>query len=179
MKRDLSDDEKSVKKIQRELPNFKISYLYSDNQLMRNNKRTKYFLPTDSTDPPKNIKYFLHVNDAINNNNFTYILDNSSTLVGKQSLVDLRFDFKFISRQHCVIQYRKVRLDVEKEARVIPYLIDLNSKNGTYLNDEKIEKMKFVQLLNDDVVSFGKNNKVVLIVQEVLCDKMNDDSDYD
>ena len=51
---------------------------------------------------------------------------------------------KNISRQHAVIQFRKIRK--EKEWEIVPYLIDLNSTNGTYLNGDKIDNKKYFQI---------------------------------
>ena len=39
-----------------------------------------------------------------------------------------------------------------KGKRVVPYVIDLASANGTFLNNKKIEKQKYVQVMEKDVL---------------------------
>ena len=36
-----------------------------------------------------------------------------------------------------------------------PYIIDLKSTNGTYLNDQRLDANKYVALLENDVVKVG------------------------
>lgn len=48
------------------------------------------------------------------------------------------------------------------EAR--PYLMDLNSTNGTFLNEAKIEGQKYYQLLHEDVIRFGMSERKYVLM---------------
>ena len=54
------------------------------------------------------------------------------------------------SKQHAALQYRLVpftKSDGSQSKRVQLYVMDLNSANGTFVNNNKIESQKYVQLL--------------------------------
>ena len=60
-------------------------------------------------------------------------------------VADIPLDHPSCSKQHAALQYRLVdysRPDGSKSRRVTPYVIDLNSANGTYVNNQKIESQK-------------------------------------
>ena len=44
-----------------------------------------------------------------------------------------------------------------QEFSIVPYLMDLESTNGTFLNGEQIEGAKYVELRPKDVLKFGTN----------------------
>lgn len=71
--------------------------------------------------------------------------------VGRErKIVDIPVDHPSISKQHAVLQYRLVpytRDDGTKGQRIRPYIIDLNSANGTFVNNQKIDPSKYVELL--------------------------------
>ena len=54
------------------------------------------------------------------------------------------------SKEHCVIQFR------EKDRKLVPYIMDLNSSNGTTLNGILIPKARYVELRNEDVILFSE-----------------------
>lgn len=48
-----------------------------------------------------------------------------------------------------------------------PYLIDLESTHGTFLNGKKIEPSRFIQLLPKDVIRFAASTReYVFLVEE-------------
>ena len=64
------------------------------------------------------------------------------------------------SRQHAVLQYRMVNNKVK------PYVIDLNSSNGTYLNNQRIDPQRYVELREKDVVKFGYSSREYVLLHE-------------
>ena len=44
-----------------------------------------------------------------------------------------------------------------------PYLMDLDSTNGTYLNGERIEGGRYIELLSDDIIRFGFSTRNYII----------------
>lgn len=78
-------------------------------------------------------------------------------LIGKDSRVSSIILEKIsCSRQHAVIQFKK---KIHKESEeILPYVIDLESTNGTLLNKDKIEPCIYYELKHNDVLNFGDEN---------------------
>jgi len=79
------------------------------------------------------------------------------------------------SGQHAVIQFRyivqrekqedELGLTTEKKRGTVkPYLIDLESSNGTTLNGEKVEGGRYVELMDKDLVMFGGSEREYVIM---------------
>lgn len=47
---------------------------------------------------------------------------------------------------------------------VRPYLIDLESANGTLLNKEAIPQKRYVELKTEDVVTFGSSEREYVVL---------------
>lgn len=56
-----------------------------------------------------------------------------------------------------------------------PYLIDLDSANGTYINNKKIDSRKYVELLEKDVIKFGFSSREYVLLHENSKDEGMDD----
>lgn len=79
-----------------------------------------------------------------------------------QHVTDLLLEHPSISKQQAVIQFRHLNTTNEygdKMSKVKPYLIDLESANGTKLNGEKVETSRFVELVDGDVIAFGDSER--------------------
>ena len=50
--------------------------------------------------------------------------------------------------------------------RVLPYIIDLGSSNGTYLNNTRIEPQRYYELKEKDVVKFGYSSREYVLLHE-------------
>lgn len=50
--------------------------------------------------------------------------------------------------------------------RVRPYIIDLGSANGTYLNNQRIEVQRYYELREKDVLKFGFSSREYVILHE-------------
>jgi len=59
-----------------------------------------------------------------------------------------------------VLQYRFVN------NRVRPYIIDLGSSNGTYLNNQRIDPQKYVELMEKDMLKFGYSSREYVLLHE-------------
>ena len=83
-------------------------------------------------------------------------------------MADIPTDHPSCSKQHAVIQFRQVHVDIDGSSvrRVKPYLIDLNSGNGTILNGEKIEPQRYVELFEKDVIKFGFSSREYVLMHE-------------
>ena len=45
-------------------------------------------------------------------------------------------------------------------SRVLPYIIDLGSSNGTFLNNSRIEPQRYYELKEKDVIKFGYRSTI-------------------
>ncbi|UYV67242.1 SNIP1 [Cordylochernes scorpioides] len=94
----------------------------------------------------------------------------SAYLFGRQRLVaDIPIDHPSCSKQHAVLQFRLVpyeRPDGSKSRRIRPYLIDLGSSNGTYINNKRIDSSRYVELMEMDVIKFGYSSREYVILHE-------------
>ena len=77
-------------------------------------------------------------------------------------MCDIPVEHPSASKQHAVIQFRFVEKRNEfgdKVGRVKPYIIDLESGNGTFVNDGEIDNGRYVELQDGDVVKFGHSRR--------------------
>jgi smad nuclear-interacting protein 1 len=49
---------------------------------------------------------------------------------------------------------------------VKPYLMDLESKNGTFLNSDKIEPARYYELLPKDVIKFAMSSRDYVVMKD-------------
>uniref|UniRef100_H2XJI3 FHA domain-containing protein n=1 Tax=Ciona intestinalis TaxID=7719 RepID=H2XJI3_CIOIN len=50
--------------------------------------------------------------------------------------------------------------------RVKPYIIDLGSANGTYVNNERIEAQRYVELKEQDLLKFGFSSREYILLHD-------------
>lgn len=58
------------------------------------------------------------------------------------------------------------RADGTTGRRVRPYIIDLASGNGTYLNNQRIEPQRYYELKEKDVLKFGFSSREYVLLHE-------------
>jgi len=76
-------------------------------------------------------------------------------------------DHPSCSSQHAVIQFRNHQEDDNMGGviqKVKPYLMDLCATNGTFLNGEKIEDMRYYELKEKDLVRFGNSSREYVLL---------------
>lgn len=81
---------------------------------------------------------------------------------------------KTCSRQHAVILFRKIYNNNKKNSKINesiikPYIQDINSANGTYLNNIRLLSNNYYELLDNDILNFGKSNKDYVVKIEYTC----------
>lgn len=97
-----------------------------------------------------------------------YIHRQTCYLFGRERRVaDVPLDHPSISKQHAVMQYRhtdKPGADGMMHSGVRPYLMDLGSANGTYLNNDRIEAERYYELLEKDMIKFGHSTREYVLL---------------
>uniref|UniRef100_A0A060T815 ARAD1D06996p n=1 Tax=Blastobotrys adeninivorans TaxID=409370 RepID=A0A060T815_BLAAD len=148
IKRESADDE-SVDSKDAEKPNYDQSGLLARESRTIKGLYIKHSEPGDAAMPDSD-KVYLLLNDSETHS----LKSQSSYIIGRDKRVCDIIHPK-ISRQHAVIQFRRV---VDKRSRVEttkPYLLDLESSHGTFLNDKKIEPLRYIEIRTGDVIAFS------------------------
>lgn len=128
----------------------------------------KYSEPPEARKPKRRWRFYVFKGDEVMPT--LHLHRQSAFLMGRDRKVcDLPIDHPSCSKQHAAFQYRLVprRRDDGMEAnRVLPYIIDLGSANGTYLNNSKIEPQRYVELKEKDVLKFGYSSREYVLLHE-------------
>uniref|UniRef100_A0A0D9WJB5 FHA domain-containing protein n=2 Tax=Leersia perrieri TaxID=77586 RepID=A0A0D9WJB5_9ORYZ len=99
-----------------------------------------------------------------------YVHRMSSYLFGRERKVaDIPTDHPSCSKQHAVLQYRlveKEQPDGMMSKQVRPYLMDLGSTNGTFINDNRIEPSRYYELFEKDTIKFGNSSREYVLLHE-------------
>ncbi|KAI5305982.1 hypothetical protein KEM56_002654 [Ascosphaera pollenicola] len=89
-------------------------------------------------------------------------------LIGKEmSVVDLPIEHPSCSKQHAAIQFRYVETRNEfgdRIGRVKPYMIDLESSNGTTVNGSPAPPGRYMELRDKDVITFGNSSREYVLM---------------
>jgi len=105
----------------------------------------------------------------------------SAFLLGRdRKIADIPVDHPSCSKQHAVIQFRLVdykRPDGAVGRKVKPYVLDLESTNGTYVNNNRIDPRRYVELIEKDVIKFGFSSREYVILHEKSKDDDPDSED--
>lgn len=156
------------KKGEKEVPNFQLSgALVEDTNTFRG-VVIKYNEPPEARIPKKRWRLYPFKNDTPLP--VMYIHRQSAYLLGRQrKIADIPIDHPSCSKQHAVLQYRLVeyaRPDDATGRRVKPYIIDLGSANGTFLNNQRVEPQRFYELKEKDVLKFGFSSREYVLLHE-------------
>ncbi|KAI3871766.1 hypothetical protein MKW92_029538 [Papaver armeniacum] len=99
-----------------------------------------------------------------------YIHRKTCYLFGRERRVaDIPTDHPSCSKQHAVIQYRlveKEQPDGMLKKKVSPYIMDLGSTNGTFINDDRIESQRYYELKEKDTIKFGNSSREYVVLHE-------------
>lgn len=128
----------------------------------------KYHEPPEARKPPPRDQWKLFVFKGADILDTIELSARSCWLVGRDAaVVDLVAEHPSISKQHAVIQFRYTEKRNEygdKIGRVKPYLIDLESANGTSLNGDKVPESRYLELRDKDLVQFGSSTREYVLM---------------
>lgn len=168
------DDNKPVEK---EKPNFEPSGKLTEDANTVNGVVIKYTEPLESRKPKRRWRLYPFKGEKALPT--LYVHRQSAFLLGRdRKVADIPLDHPSCSKQHAALQFRLVpfeREDGGEGKRVRPYLIDLESANGTFVNDVKLEPKRYHELLERDVLKFGFSSREYVILHEQSKDDALDD----
>ncbi|KAJ1918290.1 Smad nuclear-interacting protein 1 [Mycoemilia scoparia] len=150
--KDYGSDVEDFGEKKREEPNFGLSGKLAAETNTVNGVVVKYNEPQEARKP-----------------NMFQISRSSAYMFGRdRKVVDIPTDHPSCSGQHAVIQFRLISKggDGATNSQINPYLIDLGSTNGTYLNSEKIPSQRYVELREKDVIKFGLSTREYVLLSE-------------
>ncbi|KAL2129476.1 hypothetical protein VTI74DRAFT_7685 [Chaetomium olivicolor] len=128
----------------------------------------KYHEPPEARKPPARDSWKLFIFKGEDILDTIELGMRSCWLIGRDiAVVDLPAEHPSISKQHAVIQFRYTEKRNEygdKIGRVKPYLIDLESANGTVLNGKKVPESRYLELRNKDMIQFGSSTREYVIM---------------
>jgi len=141
----------------------------------------KFAEPDDAAKPRDRWRLYVFKDEAITET--LHIHRQSAFLVGRiRDICDVLTAHPSCSGQHAVLQFRARDVptgrrpdDAANNAAddgaaatrrvVLPYVMDLDSTNGTYLNGDKLEAARYVELREKDVLKFGHSTREYVLMK--------------
>ncbi|KAK1638934.1 SMAD/FHA domain-containing protein [Colletotrichum phormii] len=128
----------------------------------------KYHEPAEARKPPSRDQWKLFVFKGADVVDTVDLNLRSCWLMGREAaVVDFAAEHPSISKQHAVIQFRHVEKRNEfgdRIGKVKPYLIDLESANGTVLNGDKVAESRYYELRDKDMVKLGHSTREYVLM---------------
>lgn len=170
-----SDQKKPTGK--KEEPNFETTGKLAEDTNTFNGVVIKYSEPVEARKPKR--RWRLYPFKGEKQLPVLHIHRQSGYLLGRdRKVADIPIDHPSCSKQHAALQYRLIA--AKKDGRHVrcirPYIIDLESANGTYVNNQRIDSKKYVELMEKDVIKFGFSSREYVLLHEHSTDSGDDDS---
>ncbi|KAE8351724.1 SMAD/FHA domain-containing protein [Aspergillus coremiiformis] len=128
----------------------------------------KYHEPPEARKPPARDPWRLYVFKGDDLLEVVELNERSCWLIGReQTVVDFPLEHPSCSKQHAALQFRYVEKRNEfgdRIGRVRPYLIDLESANGSTVNGESIPDGRYVEVRDKDVLKFGLSTREYVLM---------------
>lgn len=130
----------------------------------------KFTEPLDSAKPDQHWRLYVFKEDK--HIETLYLHRQSVYLVGRDNRVaDIVVAHPSCSKQHAVIQYRKVKRrnnEGEPIERILPYLMDLQSAQRTFVNGQAVEDSRYFELREQDCIKFGASTREYVLMSGKL-----------
>ncbi|TCD70527.1 hypothetical protein EIP91_002873 [Steccherinum ochraceum] len=127
----------------------------------------KYHEPPEARKPVVGWRLYVFKD---NQEDVLHIARQSAYLFGRdRTVVDVVLEHPSCSKQHAVIQFRQVKEKNEfgeVKATVKPFIIDLESTNGTHVNDIALPTSRYVELKLQDIIKFGESAREYVLLSE-------------
>lgn len=128
----------------------------------------KYHEPPEARKPV--LGWRLYVFKGSEQVDLLHIHRQSAYLIGRdRAVADISIDHPSCSKQHAVIQHRSVQEKDEfggVKNKIKPFIIDLDSTNGTHVNDQAIPASRYYELMASDVIKFGESTREYVLLHD-------------
>jgi len=162
------EPEEAQTEAEKEKPNFGLSGKLTEETNTFRGVVIKYSEPQEARKPKKRWRFYPFKGDE--SLPVLHISRQSAYLLGRdRKIADMPVDHPSCSKQHAVLQYRMVdydRPDGTRGRQVRPYIIDLESANGTYVNNKRIDAKRYVELRERDVLKFGFSSREYVLLHD-------------
>ncbi|KAI8939499.1 hypothetical protein NX059_003269 [Plenodomus lindquistii] len=158
----------------KEKPNFKTTGALAKaaNRVEGTKISLKYNEPAEARKPPPSQPWRIFVFKGEDVVDTIEIWQKSCWLLGRShEVVDYVLEHPSSSGQHAVIQFRYIQKTIEdefgvktKRGKVKPYIIDLESSNGTELNGEAVEASRYFELRDKDILKFAGSEREYVVM---------------
>ncbi|KAH8426948.1 putative FHA domain protein SNIP1 [Aspergillus melleus] len=164
--------EPPVPPVEKEKPNFgNTGRLAAESNTVAVNGESvvlKYHEPPEARKPPGKEPWRLYVFKGEDLLEVVELNERSCWLIGRERLVvDFPLDHPSCSKQHAALQFRFVDKRNEfgdRIGKVKPYLIDLESANGSSVNGEPVPGGRYVEVRDKDVLKFGLSSREYVLM---------------
>ncbi|KAF8312446.1 SMAD/FHA domain-containing protein, partial [Clavulina sp. PMI_390] len=165
------DSEKPKPKLE---PNFKnsVGLLAAASNSVKHGDGTstvlKYSEPPEARKPTAGWR--LYVFKGTEQVDLLHLHRQSAYLAGRdRAVTDIHTEHPSCSKQHAALQFRQIieRNEFGDSKTVIkPFIIDLESTNGTHVNDTEIPTSRYYELQVGDVIKFGQSTREYVLLND-------------
>lgn len=141
----------------KEQPDFRPSGVLAKYQRQKNPQIGLYAPPRDAATPSEPWTLFTFKGEAELHSQS--LNQQSYCLLGSDRDCQVQALHPSCSRRHAVVQFRR------KDDQVRPYLMDLESRSGTWVNGEKLDSARFYELRSRDLIRIGDSRRDYVIVR--------------
>lgn len=149
-----------------EKPNFGLSGALAKDELKGNTYKgvvLKFSEPPEARAP--NTLWRLYVFKGDEQIETLHVSKQSAYLFGRNAeIADVALLHVSCSSQHAVLQYRALPNKETGKLQCQPYLMDLESTNGTFINGVQIDAARYYQLKKGDVFKFGASTREYVLL---------------
>ncbi|KAG0223830.1 hypothetical protein BGW42_005518 [Actinomortierella wolfii] len=168
----IEEEEKNKKPViaeeDKEKPNFGLSGALAEETNTVNGTVLKYNEPPEARKPTK--RWRLYVFKDGKEINVLHIHRQSAFLFGRdRNVADIAIDHPSCSKQHAVLQFRQI-VETDQLGQIKrttkPFVIDLESANGTFVNGAQVPPTRYYELKLSDVLKFGASTREYVLLHE-------------
>ena len=165
---EVKQEEPAAAPVEKQKPNFGLSGKLTEEKNIFNGVVVKYSEPPEARVPKRRWRFYVFKGEE--SLPTLYLHRQSAYLLGRdRKVADIPIDHPSCSKQQAVLQFRLItydRQDGTTGRTVRPYVIDLESANGTFVNGNKIESKRYVELFEKDVLKFGFSTREYVLLHE-------------
>lgn len=158
--------EEEISPQDRQKANFGLSGVLAKDEVAGNMYKgvvVKFSEPPEARAPNTQWRLYVFKNDTLLET--LHISKQSAYLLGRnRDIADIPLEHPSCSSQHAVLQYRALPNPDTGRLHCQPYLMDLESTNGCFINGVRIDSARYYQLKKGDVIKFGASTREYVLL---------------